>query len=321
MTPPRNWPTSSIIRPDLLLTLPRELRDEIYKYTLIFSTPIPIKAPHFSGISPGFWKHNTLDVEAVEAFYSINTFTLDLEADPSHALSEHWGPHPHMKEHICHLSVMCGERFSTKTASEYEQTNWSTRDRRRWTQLLELPRLKTLTINMQKLHESTLFTMDFGPILYKLRGTRPGIKTTFNISFDTKLQSVWDDPMWQQLNPNPRPVAVSSSSRFLDPTPNRYQKMGYIDASDIVAPPSDEDKEYVEEYLPQKKLPPVPGAGLGLMSESVANRKVLAKHYLTREPALLRVLMEEHYHIYLKMEKEREAARAADDEAKVQPAH
>ncbi|KAF2645596.1 hypothetical protein P280DRAFT_465399 [Massarina eburnea CBS 473.64] len=298
------WPASPV-RAELLLKLPRELRDGIYDHVLKQSGEVPLKASYLDGIPPLFWKDATLLAEALQNFYAVNTFVLSLETDAFKGLAKPWGPYPEAKTHIRHLVITCGERYSIKSAAEYEETAWCSHDRRRWSQLLELPNLRSLTVNLQKMHETSLFTMDFGPILYALRESRPGINITFNISFDEKLQSVFDDPWWSQFNHSPQPVNQQFAA--FNAPPDRYKEMGFIDISELVAAPSEEDYRYVAEFLPRKKMPAVPRAAEGLMSETAANRRVLGKYYVVKEPGLLRVLMEDQYRVYLKCEKEREA--------------
>ncbi|KAF1950797.1 hypothetical protein CC80DRAFT_496521 [Byssothecium circinans] len=287
-----SWPKTQV-RPDLLLRLPRELRDEIYKEVLEQSGQIPLKGSYYNGLPPLFWKDPNLHVEALEIFYTVNRFFMSLEGNANTPLTDQWGPYPEAKANIRHLTVTCAESFFPKSATEFEETLWCSRERRRWEQLLELPHLTTLTIQMQKTHDTSLFTLDFGPILYQLRATHPDIKITFTVSFDTKLQIAWEDPRWT----SPGRYHINTSPAI------PYERMGYVDVSDLIAPPSDEDFKYVKDFLPKKSMPAAPQATLGLLSETVANRRVLGKAYVVKEPALLRVLMEGHHQIYLNYEK------------------
>jgi len=303
----------------LLLRLPRELRDPIYHYALETSSPIPMRGSHFQGTSSIFQKNPTLYSEALEAFYKINTFTLTLPLNPLH-LSGAWGPYPQAKTHIRHLIVTADECFPTRCSYEdYEQKYQGARYRRRWAQFLDVPHLQSLTVNLQKAHEDNLCTLDFGPILYHLRTLRPNLMLTFNISFDTLLDDYWNDPVWN-LNSRDRGPFQAYGSMFapspilgatnalggvvLDlPLPgDAYEPMGFFDISGMIEPPTDEDESYVVQYLPSRKMPPARSLKQGLLDETPANRRMLGKHYVAREPALLRLQMQQHYEVYMKYE-------------------
>ncbi|KAJ4301578.1 hypothetical protein N0V90_003671 [Kalmusia sp. IMI 367209] len=285
-------PTATV-RTDLFIRLPRELRDEIYAEVLKVASSMSIISSQVRHIPPVFREDPTLLIEALEVFYKNNTFILDLETILQNPLAESSGSYSQAKQHVRQLIVECSERFSCITdVEEYERTYRASRDRRRWEQLLEVPHIQELIINMQKMHDCSLFTLDFGPVLYALRKRNPGLNVVFNISFDSILEAHWNDPWWQQFNPDP--IANQSS--------NSYESMGYVDVSDLVADHSGEDIAYVEEHLSEywkdKKMPPAPSIKDGLLSESRANRRALAKYYAVKEPALLRCLMANHSREY-----------------------
>ena len=327
MAPFRSYP----IRPDLLLRLPRELRDPIYEWALEAASSFPLKDAHVDGIHPVFTKNRTLYYEALEAFYKVNTFVLDLSSEPF-LLTDSKSSYPEAKMHIRRL-VVTGDECVPPGCShdEYEQQYRSTYYRRRWAQLLDVPNLQTLEINLQKAHEDNLQIFDFGPILYHLRALRPDLELKFNISFDYTLETMWNDPMWNQAIQDRGPFDAYGSlyanspflgaDRFgdapLEPWEDRYQPMGFVDVSDLVEVPSDHDKGYVHRYLPTEEMPPARSLKQGLLSETPANRRMLARHYAVREPSLLRLQMQKHYEVYKKYEKgggERPIERGDGDE-------
>ncbi|PVI03619.1 hypothetical protein DM02DRAFT_240556 [Periconia macrospinosa] len=177
-------------------------------------------------------------------------------------------------------------------------------DRRKWTQLLLLPRLAHLTIKLQKRHQTTLFMRDLGPVVYALRARqreRLGRDVTLElkISFDVMLRAAFEDPIWTTLGQN----AVGGEAPA-------YKEMGYVDASELLEEASAEDEAYVKEFLGTGegavRMPRPPPTMLGLLSESVGNRRVLALHYAVREPGVMRVIMGLWYKVYLEVEAEKE---------------
>jgi hypothetical protein len=284
----------SAIQPEMLLRLPRELRDEIYYWAVRATTPLPLEAPYLDIISPSLCENPILLVEAQEALYATNTFTVT--SRQGHL----WGSRLDLDRRIRRLVVNCREYYLNSSIERYEAVTATNYHRRCWKQLLEVPHLQSLTINLQKRYEGNLSTVNFGPIIYHLRTLRPTFAVTLNISFDYVLKRAWNQPYWTTN----LPLVGRFNSPHADPNAP-YQPMGFIDVSDLVAPPTPEDWSYVAQYLPDKKLPPVPRADSGLLSETVANRRVLGRHYAVKEPALFRVLMQEQYEVYLKYEKKR----------------
>ncbi|KAF2241024.1 hypothetical protein BU26DRAFT_186255 [Trematosphaeria pertusa] len=288
------------IQPSLLLRLPREIRDIIYSSCLNFPQPIPLLNPQAPALIPHLFPHPTLAAEALEALYKTSTFILSLRLYPSLNLLNRWGPYPHLTQHIRHLIVDCIEGSSSiPDFATYEETyGASSIERRLWTSLLALPRLESLAVNMQKAHDGCLFTLDFAPVLFHLRALRPGLSIRFSISFDEMLQRAWDDPYWQTFH-------ASSVRCYSAP----YQKMGYADVSCLVAPPSEEDRRYVQMYLGDRKMPRGRSARQGLLDEGPAQRRALAGCYAVRDPPLLRVLMAEHYEVYMRCAEARKTGR------------
>jgi hypothetical protein len=173
-----------------------------------------------------------------------------------------------------------------------------TSSRLEWEKLLDPTHLQDLAIYMQKAQNSSLNTLDFGPILYSLRAKHPNINITFFLSFDTIIQSHLDE--WKR-------AMLENGNNYLDPDAEPYRPMGYVDMSDLIAPPTQEDRNYVQEHLPEYVntaggMPAHRNIGSGLLDETPASRRELAKHYAVKEPALLRCLMRDHYDVYRKLQ-------------------
>lgn len=279
----------STIRTDLFLTLPRELRDEIYADALKVTPPVELTLPaSLHWIPPVLQREPTLLAESLEAFYKVNTFVVNLKDDLSNVFAGSPTVHAQPSAHIRQLIIICDESSCTEdTMPKYEETNRTHPDRLRWEKLYEIPHLQQLTLRMEKSRDLTLQTGDFGPILYDLRAQRPGFKITFELSYDYILKKHWDDPIWTQFNGDPQ---------------SEYHPMGYVDMSDLMEPPTDEDLRHVQEYLKiywdDKFMPMNRSIERGLLDETPEHRRILAAMYAVKEPALLRCLMAEHYKVY-----------------------
>lgn len=68
------------------------------------------------------------------------------------------------------------------------------------------------------------------------------------------------------------------------------------------APPTTEDEDYVQKYLYEfaniKAMPESRHFAMGLLDQSPASRRALAKYYAVPEPNLLRCLMRDHFEFY-----------------------
>jgi len=308
--------TARAISPSLLLRLPRELRDQIYKQVLTVEQPLPIRDAYAHQIFSIFWKQPTLLAEALEIFYKVNTFVLDLEVDEQASPSETWGPYPHVKQHIRSLVVHCKERTHTSPErapiigvyhTEIEKQYRTSHDRRRWEQLLEIPALQKLNINMQKTSTHMLSADDFGPIVYELRARNPAFQVDFLISLDDMLKDLWNAPWWQQFNHAPILTRVTGPA---DDVADSYQPMGYTDVSYLMEPPSEADLQHVAEYFPEEGAVSRPRlvqqfAPMGLLDEEPHHRRQLAGSYIVREPELFRCLMNDRYETYKKIRQQR----------------
>lgn len=279
----------STIRTDLFLTLPRELRDEIYADALKVTSAVELTLPaSLHWIPPVLQKDPNLLAESLEAFYKTNTFIVNLKNDLSNIFAGSPSIHVQPDAHIRQLIIICDESSSTEdTLSKYEETNQLHQDRLLWEKLYDIPHLQHLTIRMNKTKDLSLQTGDFGPILYELRAQRPGFRVTFELSYDPILHTYWDDPIWAQFNGDAQ---------------SEYRPMGYVDMSDLMEPPTDEDWKHVQEYLKvyweDRFMPTNRSIKRGLLDETPEHRRILAGMYAIKEPALLRCLMAEHYKVY-----------------------
>lgn len=302
------------------LKLPRELRDLIYPYFIPREAPTPLTDTY---VKPALW-HPSIKEELLEAEFTYNTFIVKFSHSSSDGSSElsasarmHygnlrnellqfsiWNPHAEYRKFIRHLIINTKEVALEDTdllSLEHECTVTRPEVREEWEELLELPRLESLTINMDKVLPNRFSWANFSPILYELRSKLPKLDLTFNLTFDGLLKFHWNSDVWFH------PSNVG----------NTYEPMGFVDISDFVAPPSDYDKEYVETYIPDKKQQ-TSGRDIveGLLAETVSNRRLLAPYYVTREPNLTRVLMEEHWDIYKKCKQERAETKEPNGSSK-----
>ena len=136
---------------------------------------------------------------------------------------------------------------------------------------------------MQKSHDSFLVWEDFAPILFTLRARFPALQTRVEMSFDDILRAAWE------------------AAWFGDDEDGPYEAMGFIDVTHMFQPPSQEDREYVAEYLEEgekTKMPTSPRITDGLLDCTAADRRFLGEHYVVKEPQLLRILMQENYEVY-----------------------
>lgn len=275
------------VRTELFLKLPRELRDEIYADALKVPHPIKSALSILEHIPQPLRNSPIIFAEALETFYKVNTFLLDLDAAELDALLGSTKTRGQPTDHIRHLIVKCTERpTSIQSSEEYEAIGRSGPDRLRWEKLLRMQHLQDLTIWMDKKKDDSLYTLDFGPVLYNLRARKSGFRFTFKLSFDSILREQWNDPRWLLYGQAAEP----------------YQLMGYVDMSDLIDPPSEHDFTYVKEHLQDywrgRKMPLNRGIVMGLLDGSPEHRRGLAKLYAVKEPEILRCLMAEHFEVY-----------------------
>jgi hypothetical protein len=268
----------------------------IYPYILTTSTPIPLetltKSPH-PLTCPG--AHPMLAAEALEAFYKHNTFIIQTSRHGGFTASTNWGPHPDLlHQHTRHLIISAFESTSRwEPASDTSPAVFIAYGTCLWTPLLAFPRLQSLTIKLQKQHDSFLVWQDFAPILFTLRSRFPNLQSRVEISFDAMLHAAWDDAMWID-----------------DDEDGPYQAMGFINVTHLFAPPSQADREYVAEYLAEtggeqtEKMPISPYITQGLLDVTAADRRLLGVHYVVKEPQLLRIMMQREFERFVRVRDE-----------------
>lgn len=271
------------------LGLPRELRNLVYSFLVTKPCPIALTGKPLQAMIP----HPALAAEVLEATYTHNTFELDIctPIDPDTGIMApqvEW-QHSQYTRYIRHVVVntmeinarflgLCGEG-DVLQETEYSCTVRRPEVRKPWEDLLQLPRLESLVVNLQR-QDTTVFTWaNFSPVLCELRARQPQLRIRVNVSFDELLRRCWNDPSWIGEN-------------------SPYQSMGFVDVSDMFEPPTEDDRKYVDEYLPAERFTKVGSAVRGLLDETPAQRRVLGRHYVVTEPALLRVLIAEHYDMY-----------------------
>ncbi|KAF2736166.1 hypothetical protein EJ04DRAFT_511289 [Polyplosphaeria fusca] len=276
----------------LLLDLPREIRDTIYAFVFEDPTPSILDEGRLHKITNPAHSNAIVASEALEAHY-IHVpqviFIHPNEMLPSSPFPS-WTTHSFIPS-IRHLVVSAeetGSRFFSDidAFNMYEIAHAKSCSRRLWETLLKFERLSTLEIRMQKRTPASLFTHDFGPVVYALREFHPGLKIAFSVSFDDFLEYIWVEPHWSEEQV-------------------RFKRAGFTDASELLDPPSDEDRAYVAKYLPDHlRLQTMPnGRNIeeGLLDLNVKDRRALAKHYIVQEPQLLRMLLAEQWRVYQKM--------------------
>ncbi|OAL54290.1 hypothetical protein IQ07DRAFT_583584 [Pyrenochaeta sp. DS3sAY3a] len=289
------------------LNLPRELRDLIYRYVVAKDKPINI-----TGIGPRpQLAHPIISPELCKAFYENNTVSVTF-ADYFRIRNNTvplrtWGIRSQYRRHIRHLIINASESLPIETdlspeALEYECAVSRPTVRKQWEELLELQSLQSLTINMQKYSTRVFTWANFAPVLYQLRDENVNLKITFNISFDTVLKINWSGP-WE--------------SQFHDANFDGYESMGFVDVSDLVARPSEEDRAYVEEHVKVRKRSRM-DAVEGLLMETAANKRLLAPHYMVKDPPLLRVQMEEHYQVYRKRKEDQRVREGREEQREME---
>lgn len=267
------------------LALPRELRDLIYPYIVTQDAPINLTNTDIS--SPV--SHPLIAAEWLEAIYTYNTCSVTFSYEATLRYKKLrpsiWGAHAEYKSYIRRLIVNADEapyeHLHNLEKLEEKYRSGGSMSRLEWTDLLELPRLESLTINLQKTHPKVFSWTNFSPILYEIREQIPRLCIIFKVSFDAILESIWNE------------------MTFVDNVHDgNYEPMGFVDVSELIAAPTDEDRGYVDEHMRGSRDLGKRDIVRGLLDESAEDRRVLAQYYLVKESSLLRVLMAKQYEIY-----------------------
>lgn len=280
-----------------MLQLPRELRDLIYLHIVREDSPIDITNRNIQ-VS---LRHPILSAEWLEAIYAHNicsvTFHDSSLPKGGNLPRSLWGALPYYKQFIRDLEVNATEGLLHERdleALELECTTKKPDYRRQWSELLELPRLESLTIKLQKRNRNLFVWANFSPILYLLRERNPKLRITFNLSFDAILEQHWS------IDSFLHDERGGWTTRAMENDP--YLPMGFVDMSSLMYPPNDDDRAYVEEHLSDSMEVGSRDVVRGLLDETPANRRVLAQCYVVKESPLLRILMADHYDIYKRIQ-------------------
>ena len=280
---------------ELFLRLPRELRDLIYPPLVACSQPQSLNDQHVPSITSHYITGPIISAEAREAYFVYNTFIVHFEPAKQPVPADCWGPWDQvLKPLIRHLIVHADEPIQLHVTSEqYETNHFYSTDRQMWQSLLSLPSLQTVEVRLQKWYDDSLSWYAFAPVLHQLRHQKTNLDLKFTVSFDTVLKKSWENPYWSRF---PRNANAA-----------KYEAMGPIDVTEMVAKPTEQDEAHVKEYLADKVMPKGRSVGQGLLDLNVASRRELGYLYVVKEPELLRVLMWEHWEIYKRMEEKRRA--------------
>jgi hypothetical protein len=280
-----------------LLHISRELRDLIYFY-IVHDDDSPLDITKVGDLVPV--DQPTISAEWLEAIYTQRvlrvTFSTPEFLRDGLVSTSPWGPYPQHLHSIRHLIISAPEaRFHEPNLEDLEHhcTIAKPEVRQEWNDLLSLPRLETLTIELQKSNHNTFTWANFSPIVYYLREHHPKLDIRLHISFDQILKAKWE--VLSLMDP-------VNGGWILQSDP--YLPMGFVDVTELIEPPTDEDREYVKEHLPGSTDVGARGIYRGLLDETPESRRLLALHYVVKEPALLRVLMEEHYEIYKRVSRQ-----------------
>ncbi|KAF2631139.1 hypothetical protein BU25DRAFT_224969 [Macroventuria anomochaeta] len=293
---------------DNFLRLPREMRDLIYVELYSDSSLIPLEDVQVGLAGPALLatENQKLDPilapEILEAFFTHSTFSVTFPpcsiilpdpCDVIHSRPADWNLHPHYGKYIRKLVVHAEEANLDETISlealESECSKEWRPIRVHWERLLKLPRLEQLNIRLQKRANEHFCWGDFSPILIRLRERLPKLQIALSISFDTMLEEFWSDAIWEN---NTEPGNVVEEP---------YDPMGFVDVTELIEPPTEEDTAYVQENLSGNLETWGQDILRGLLDETAPQKRALALHYAVKEPALLRVRMKEHYEVYKRM--------------------
>jgi hypothetical protein len=324
----------------ILRRFPRELRDQIYSYLFYYPDTQPISLSHThlrpldSKIDPSRylsapWVGPLIASETVEIFYGQNAFIVPLSTPLNESLTFcRWDSGTNPSAFIRHLTIELTEDVSFNCRGVtcasgiiddqyYEQLCRPAPRRANLTCLLNLPRLEKLEFRIQKASEGPLELRDINPLLRHLRAARPHLHLSLAVSFDAFLKAEWDE--WDYHYGDRLPGLPQQAQEVFKPA-------GYSDCSELIAAPSEEDRSYVKEYLPDGVMPQGRRAQPGMLNESVGTRLALQACYACQEPALMRVKLERHWEFWQGWEEKdqicdlRRRVRA-DVEIKMNPTH
>jgi hypothetical protein len=277
--------------------LPRELRDLVYFYIVYDEDDTPLDLTR-SGIQLPL-SHSTISAEWLEAAYTHRVCRVTF-SDPTllrnGAIKENiWGPYPEHKHCIRRLIVNTPEVPISGNLEDLEHRCAFSQPkvRQEWNELLMLPRLESLRIELQKKAPDAFTWANFGPVVYKLREQIPSLRVELYISFDTILEHNW----YLQLS-------LDTETGGLNAQDDPYLPMGFVDVSSLIEQPTIKDRMYVQEHLAEDATVGSRDIVRGLLDETPGNRRLLAQHYVVKEPSLLRILMAEHYEIYKRVHSE-----------------
>lgn len=300
-----------------LFGLPKELRELIYAEVFKDSTPIPLEwrispagesllalggrplDPDFEeDVFKAYYTHSTFSIKFPEHQNSLCDITY---GDLRCSCAVDWLPSPQACQYIRTLIIHCRESgmdprtldtrrpHAPKTLSAFEDMHSQRHSRRCFDQLVSLPRLSHLTITLQKRNNEHFAWAIFTPVLYALREKNPTFQSKLLVSFDALLEAYWSDPIWENTT---EPGNVVE---------HPYEPMGFVDVTELVAEPTDEDRVYIAQHCKGQVMTPGRHILWGLLDETAGQRRALAVHYVIKEPALLRVRIREHFEVYKKM--------------------
>lgn len=301
------------------LGLPKELRELIYAGVFDDLKPVVLEDAGLSLAGKvllalgGLPLNPDFVAEVFEAFYTYSIFSVQFPeyqdcaryrtcGDSNSLCTCSWLPQTQHYRHIRSLIVYShesdkgvpGNQISTLEALEdvYSERHY----RHCFELLLLLPRLEHLTINLEKKINEQLAWPYFTPVLSMLRERSPKFRFRLSVSFDDLLQPYWNDPFWENAT---EPGNVNELP---------FDPMGFVDITELVEAPTEEDIAYVEEHCPGEVRTPGQNIVRGLLDETASHRRALALHYVVKEPALLRVCIKEHYEVYKRMKQGEVAA-------------
>lgn len=303
-------PTAHRTFTENLFGLPKELRELIYAEVFRDSAPVPLE---YGGISPAGEALLALggrplplhfEEDVFEACYTYSILSVrfpghrdtfcNVRSYNSRCLcSVKWLPEPRFRQHIRTLVIHSQESGIdrnvgqiAKTMHDLEHMYSQCHFRRCFEQLLLLPRIEQLTINLQKLNNEQFAWAIFTPVLSLLRERSSKFQVSLNISFDALLEAYWSDPIWEN---------TTEPGNVIE---HPYDPMGFVDITELMEPLTAADISYVKEHCSGQLMAPGRDILRGLLDETASQRRALAVYYVVRDPALLRVRIEQHYKAY-----------------------
>ncbi|KAF2812917.1 uncharacterized protein BDZ99DRAFT_244613 [Mytilinidion resinicola] len=297
----------------IFLRFPRELRDQIYSYLFTYSDsqPINLAYSHLTALDPNIdpehhlssrWVGPLLASEMADSFYGLNAFAIASSSPLNQTLSFcRWGSGVMPSAFLRQLSVEIIEDSSSNCVTSdsdqsYEQESVADERRAKLACLLHIPRLEKLELRIQKIWEGPLEIRDVNPLIHQLCQQHPRVEIKLAVSFDNLLQEAWDS--WEPEFGNGLSLAARQAHYV-----EEFKPAGFSDCTELIAPPSEEDRKHVEEFTPHMIMPRSRRATAGLVDEDVATRKMLQGHYACQEPALMRVNLERHWEVWQKLKK------------------